>query len=179
MLETVADYFRPLGPFESALDVCCGTGRRCGCCGPLCGRRFVGIDRSAGMLAMARRLTAESTGDAKLDFVRGDALAMPFGDAFDLAICFGALGHILPGDQDCFVEEIKQALRPGGKFVFVTSERPPLWSPQYWWRRGFNAVMHVRNRLIVPPFVMFYLIFLLPRARTCRKHTAFRWNCPT
>jgi SAM-dependent methyltransferase len=178
VLETTAEYLRPFGPFASVLDVCCGTGAAMRVLRPLCEQRLVGIDRSAGMLAQARQLTAEAPGSAALQFVRGDALAMPFAEAFDLAVCFGALGHILPRDQDRFVEEIKRTLRPGGRFVFVTAERPPLWSPNYWWRRTFNAVMHVRNWLLSPPFIMFYLTFLLPRARTLLEAHGFQVELP-
>ena len=53
-------------------------------------------------------------------------------------------------------------LRPGGRLVFVTSPMPPPWSARYWLARGFNAAMHVRNLLVSPPFVMYYLTFLLP-----------------
>jgi hypothetical protein len=31
--------------------------------------------------------------------------------------------------------------------------------------RGFNAAMRVRNAVWRPPFVMYYLTFLVPRAR--------------
>ncbi len=103
---------------------------------------------------------------------------MPFAPAFDLAVCFGALGHILPRDQDRFIEAVKRVLRPGGSFVFVTGERPPLWSPQYWLRRTFNATMHVRNWLVSPPFVMFYLTFLLPHARTLLGNHGFEVELP-
>jgi hypothetical protein len=31
---------------------------------------------------------------------------------------------------------------------------------------GFNAVMRVRNALLRPPFIMYYLTFLWPEVRT-------------
>jgi len=49
--------------------------------------------------------------------------------------------------------------------VFITSERPPAWAPELWVARGFNAVMRVRNKLIKPEFIMYYLTFLLPGAK--------------
>jgi SAM-dependent methyltransferase len=93
-------------------------------------------------------------------------LALPFGADFDIAVCFGAHGHILPRDEPRFVRQVARVLRPGGRFVFVTCYLPPVWSLRYWLARGFNAAMHVRNFLVKPPFIMFYLTFLLPGART-------------
>jgi cyclopropane fatty-acyl-phospholipid synthase-like methyltransferase len=85
-----------------------------------------------------------------------------FDQEFDLAITVGSLGHILPRDEPRFVERIHAALRPGGRFAFVTSTMPPVWSRRYLVSRAFNGAMHVRNLLVRPPFVMFYLTFLLP-----------------
>lgn len=165
VLERVAADIAQLGPFDSGLDVCCGTGAALRIFRPLCRQRLVGLDFSAGMLAEAQRRTAAAPGTAALEFVRADALAMPFANCFDLALCFGALGHILPRDQDRFVAELARVLRPGGCFVFVTAEQPPAWSLRYWLARAFNGAMHVRNLLLSPPFVMFYLTFHLAEAR--------------
>jgi hypothetical protein len=52
----------------------------------------------------------------------------------------------------------------------VTSYRPPLWSQRYWLARLFNAAMHVRNFLHAPPFIMYYLTFLLPGVETLLRH---------
>jgi SAM-dependent methyltransferase len=132
---------------------------------PLCRERVVGIDFSQGMLEVCRRRTAAASGTADIELVRGQVLAMPFGPVFDLAVCFGAFGHILPRDEPRLVAEIARVLRPGGRFVFVTGYLPPVWSLRWWLARGFNAAMHVRNWLISPPFIMYYLTFLLPGAR--------------
>jgi SAM-dependent methyltransferase len=165
LLDQVAVHLAGLGSFATALDVCCGTGAAMRMLRPLCTDRVVGLDRSMGMLTIARVRTSDAPGNAVLDFVRADALAMPFAGAFDLAVSFGAFGHILPADQPRFLHQIATALRPGGSFVFVTAHRPPLWSPVYWLARAFNGAMHVRNWLRAPPFIMFYLIFNLPEVQ--------------
>jgi ubiquinone/menaquinone biosynthesis C-methylase UbiE len=178
VLETTAAYLRPLAPFEKALDVCCGTGAAMRVLRPLVRRRLVGLDISAGMLVEARRGTADAAGSAVLEFVRGDALRMPFADAFDLAVSFGAFGHIVKRDQPRFVAEIARLLRPGGRFVFVSSFMPPLWSPNYWLRRAFNGVMRVRNWLKSPPFIMYYLTFLLPEVTRLLEAHGFAVELP-
>ncbi len=164
LLDAVAEQLRPLGPFGSGLDLCCGTGAAMEMLRPLCRDRVVGIDVSRGMLDVCRRNTASAPGTAGVDLVRGDVLALPFGPEFDVAVCFGACGHILPRDERRFAAEVARVLRPGGRFVTVTSFRPPFWSRRYWMSRLFNAAMHVRNALVKPPFVMYYLTFLLPGA---------------
>ncbi|HZZ80613.1 MAG TPA: class I SAM-dependent methyltransferase [Gemmataceae bacterium] len=162
ILDRVGEYLQTLGPVATSLDICCGTGAAMRMLRPHTTRMVAGIDTSAGMLAEARRLTADASGNARLEFVRADALRMPFDGAFDLAVCFGAFGHILVKDEPRFVAQVAQVLRPGGRFVFVSGYMPPLWSPIYWMARGFNFAMHVRNLIKSPPFIMFYLTFLLP-----------------
>jgi ubiquinone/menaquinone biosynthesis C-methylase UbiE len=164
ILDAVARHLASMGPFGSALDLCCGTGAGLCMLRPLCRERAVGIDVSRGMLEVCRQRTANAPGTAAVELVRGNVLAMPFAAEFDLAVCFGAFGHILRRDEPQFVREVARVLRPGGRFVFVTSPWPPLLSLRYWLARGFNAAMRVRNVLIRPPFVMYYLTFLLPEA---------------
>ena len=173
VLDKVGEHLRALGPFASGLDVCCGTGAAMRMLRPLCRERVVGLDRSAGMLQTARQRTADAPGSAVLEFVRADALAMPFDGAFDLAVSFGAFGHILPRDQTRFLGQIAAGLRPGGLFIFVVGRRPALWSPQYWALRAFNGAMRVRNWLIAPPFIMYYLIFNLPEVRRTLEDLGF------
>src|SRR5262249_26747160 len=69
-------------------------------------------------------------------------------------------------DERRFVSEVARVLRPGGRFVFASTTMPPIWSRRYWFSRLFNAAMHVRNWLISPPFIMYYLTFLLPQVLT-------------
>jgi ubiquinone/menaquinone biosynthesis C-methylase UbiE len=133
----------------------------------------VGIDISAGMLGVARSTTQSAAGNAHLEFVRGNALDMPFGPNFDLAVCFGAFGHILPQDEPRMIRQIAGSLKPGGRFVFVTSEMPPMWSKVYWFSRSFNAAMHLRNWVVKPSFIMYYLTFVLPKVKTLLEDSGF------
>ncbi|CAM3364466.1 class I SAM-dependent methyltransferase [Corallococcus sp. ZKHCc1 1396] len=163
----------PEASVGSALDVCCGTGAAMRVLRPLCRDRVAGFDLSQGMLDEARRLLADAPGDAALDFVRGDALELPFTAEFDLITSFGAFGHILEEDEPRLVKGIARALKPGGRFVFVTGHPPSALNPGYWVAKGFNAAMRVRNALWKPPFVMYYLTFLVPRARALLEAEGF------
>ncbi|TNE89815.1 MAG: class I SAM-dependent methyltransferase [Deltaproteobacteria bacterium] len=153
-----------IGPVDDALDVACGTGAGVRMLKPLA-KRITGVDMSAGMLEEAERLCAEAPGVAELRFVQGDARDMPFEDAFDVAVTFGANGHILPADEPAFFGSIYKALKPGGRFLLLTHANPGPLHPFWWAARGFNAAMHVRNAVIDPPFVMFYLTMTWPMVR--------------
>lgn len=165
VLEALGRALQDFGPFPAGLDVCCGTGAGLEVLRPLCAERVVGLDMSRGMLEVARQRLAQAPGASEVALVRGDALEMPFQEEFDVALCLGAFGHILPRDEVRLVDSVARALKPGGRFVFVTAEPPPLWSLVGLLARLFNLAMRIRNLLVRPPFVMYYLTFLLPRAR--------------
>jgi ubiquinone/menaquinone biosynthesis C-methylase UbiE len=150
-----------VGPLETGLDLCCGTGAGLEVLRPLCQKHVVGIDVSRGMLEVCRKKLAAGPG-SNLELVRGNVLALPFDAVFDVIVCFGSFGHILPRDEPRFVDEIARALRPGGRFIFITGFPPLWWSRRAIFSRLFNAAMHVRNALFAPPFIMYYLTFLLP-----------------
>lgn len=150
------------GPVPArGLDLCCGTGAGADVLRRVCGELVVGVDISRGMLEVARR----NLTDARIGWVRADAMTLPFGAEFDVVVCLGALGHVVAADQERFIGEVARVLRPGGRFVFVTSHPPKPTSPEFWLTHGFNAAMRVRNALISPQFVMYYLTFLLPEVR--------------
>ncbi|HYO56411.1 class I SAM-dependent methyltransferase [Archangium sp.] len=165
VLKASVEQAGPAGSVESALDVCCGTGAAMRHLRPLCRRRVVGVDLSQGMLDEARRRLADAPGTAALELVRGDALELPWREEFDLVTSFGAFGHISEEDEPRLVKGIHRVLRPGGRFLFVTGDEPSRLRLGYWVARTFNAAMHVRNAVWKPPFIMYYLTFLLPRAR--------------
>lgn len=160
----------PAMPMSTALahglDICCGTGAALAQLRTRC-TRVVGLDRSGGMLREARARVPDAT------LVQGDALEMPFRACFDVAVSFGAFGHILEKDEPRFVRAVHRALKPGGRFVFVTAHSPPLLSRRHIVARAFNGVMRVRNVVKRPEFIMYYLTFLLPRARKLLEDAGF------
>ena len=173
ILDGLAKYLGPPKSIVAALDVCCGTGAAIRILRPLCKQRLVGIDFSRGMLDVATRHAHNHPGHAFVEFVPGDVLEMDFRDEFDLAVTVGSLGHILPKDEPRFVERIAAALKPGGRFVFVTAEMPPWWSRRYLFSRAFNAAMHLRNFVKRPPFIMYYLTFLWPDVKPLLEQHGF------
>ena len=154
-----------IGPFDDGLDVCCGTGAALLELARHARHRVVGLDFSQGMLDEARRRADASSVAAHVELVRGDALAMPFDSEFDVVTSVGAFGHVLREDEPRFLAGIHRALRPGGQFVFVTGEVPPITSPWFWAAHGFNAAMRVRNAVRKPEFIMYYLTFTWPEVR--------------
>ncbi len=165
VLKTAMAQVGPSGSADRALDLCCGTGAAMRFLRPLCRQEVVGVDLSRGMLEEARQLLEDAPGEAKLTFIQRDVLELTYEAEFDVVTSFGAFGHILEEDEPRLVRVIARALRPGGRFIFVTAHPPSVLNPGYWLAKGFNAAMRVRNALWKPPFVMYYLTFLVPRAR--------------
>jgi ubiquinone/menaquinone biosynthesis C-methylase UbiE len=156
VLDATASALRPLGPFGHGLDVCCGTGAGMRVLTSVCQGPITGTDFSSGMLARARSAHPGAT------WVRADARALPFTEAFGLAVSFGALGHFLPAERPVLFAGVYRALRPGGVFAFPIGAPQPITSRSYWALLGFDLAMRVRNALWRPPFVMYY--------RTCPLH---------
>ena len=163
--ELLAPFFRHVfasGTVERALDVACGTGAQLLHLAPYVTRRLVGVDFSQGMLDEARRRTAHLP---RVELLKADARDLPFRESFDLVTSAGAFGHFVGEDEARLLDGVHRALVPGGRFVFLTTPMPPATSPARWVARSFNAAMHVRNALVKPPFVMFYLTFTWPEVK--------------
>jgi len=165
VLKAALEQVGPPGSIERAMDLCCGTGAAMRYLRPLCREEVVGVDLSQGMLNQARQLLEDAPGTARLTFVQANALELTYEARFDVVTSFGAFGHILEEDEPRMVQAVARALRPGGRFIFVTAHPPSRLGPGWWLSKGFNAAMRVRNALWKPPFVMYYLTFLVPRAR--------------
>lgn len=158
-----------LGDVEGdGIDLCCGTGAGTAMLRRVMSGRVVGLDFSQGMLDVARRAVPGA------EWVQQDVRALDMEGAFDLAVSFGAFGHIRRPEQDAFLERVHRCLRPGGRFVFVTSTVPGWSNRTALVYRAFNAVMKVRNRLVQPKFVMYYLNFLLPEVESRLERAGFR-----
>lgn len=173
ILRVVQQHLRQYVPISAALDICCGTGAGMRILRPLCRDRVVGIDFSQGMIKVARKKTEVTKGDAEIKFVHGNVLNMSFDAEFDLAVCFGAFGHILTKNESRFIDQVASVLKPGGRFVFVTSYRPLVWSRRFWFCHIFNVVMKLRNMVKYPSFIMYYLTFLLPKVKTLLENHGF------
>jgi SAM-dependent methyltransferase len=100
---------------QSVLDVACGTGVVARAArdvvGP--GGRVVGVDLNSAMLEVARQVRPD------LEWARGDAEDLPFGDAeFDVALCQSALFFF--ADPDRAVAEMARVVVPGGVIALQT-----------------------------------------------------------
>lgn len=172
----IDEMVKTMGPVRSGLDVCCGTGAVLRKMRAVCSERVAGLDFSQGMLDEARRRWDSDPvreHDPKLDLVRGDALALPFREEFDVVTSAGAFGHVLVEDEDRFIRGLYDALLPGGRFIFPTTRAPRLRDAWFWMAHGFNAVMRVRNALRKPEFIMYYLTFLWPEIRSKLERAGF------
>lgn len=78
-------------------------------------RETVGVDRSHQATGFCRRVHARVQG---LSFVRGDAMALPFGaGAFDVVTNVES-AHCYT-DRAAFLAAVARVLRPGGRFLFA------------------------------------------------------------
>ena len=126
-------------PGDSVLDACCGTGdlahasRRAG-------GKVTGLDFSERMLERARRKSDQ------IEWVRGDALALPFEDgSFDAATVGFGVRNLQ--DLDRGLAELRRVLRPGGRLGVLEITRPKgLLAPFY--NVWFNGIVPVLGKLL-------------------------------
>jgi ubiquinone/menaquinone biosynthesis C-methylase UbiE len=119
-------------PFpEPVLDIGCGTGNYTIA---VADRRVVtvGLDQSTLMLRRAR------VKEPRVDWVAGDAEALPFADvSFAGAFCTMTLHHLQ--DFDAVFTEIARILKPRGRFVAFTAL--PEQAQQFWLNAYFPELM--------------------------------------
>jgi ubiquinone/menaquinone biosynthesis C-methylase UbiE len=94
----------------AVLDIGCGTGNQLiANRGALPRARYIGLDRSFGMLRQARIKMPN------IPWVRGDGAVLPFPAAvFDFVCCQFAFHHL--EDKAGMLRAVFQVLRPGGRF---------------------------------------------------------------
>ena len=103
-----------VGPGDAALDVCCGTGDLAlELLDTVSTRgRVVGLDFSQAMLDAARRKSSQ------VDWVRGDALALPFRDGEFAAATIG-FGMRNLADHLGGFRELRRVVAPVGRVVCI------------------------------------------------------------
>lgn len=104
-------------PDGIVLDAPCGTGQYFGLVAAA-GRRVVGIDQSAGMLAQARARDIA----VALDLVGLQELA--FDGDFDAAMTVDAMENVFPEDWPAVLANLRRAVRPGGHLYLTVEEVP-------------------------------------------------------
>jgi ubiquinone/menaquinone biosynthesis C-methylase UbiE len=162
------------GPFERGIDVCCGTGAASSELVNLCDTGFTAFDLSQGMLDQCEKKIEHKKDDIQIQCIKGNALDLPFENEYDVAVSFGAFGHILEADKAIFVRNINKCLKKGGEFYFVTTFTPGFFRWLYWRQIFFNWSMHIRNFFFKPKFIMYYLTFRLPEVEDLLKSEGFK-----
>jgi SAM-dependent methyltransferase len=118
LAEQVRTFVLPSGD-ERALDAGTGAGALALALAPLV-REVVGVDLVPELLALARERAA---GLPNVEFVEGDARALPFPDfSFDLAGTLRTLHHV--HRPELVVAELARMARPGGRVLVVDQIAP-------------------------------------------------------
>ena len=129
-------------PGEHALDLCCGTGDLAFALARQ-GAQVVGLDFSAPMLAVAqarfreRSLAASASNQPQPatrnpQFLRGDALSLPFPDASFHIVTIGyGLRNLADFEQG--LREMSRVAKPGGRLLVLDFGKPDhaLWRAVY------------------------------------------------
>jgi demethylmenaquinone methyltransferase/2-methoxy-6-polyprenyl-1,4-benzoquinol methylase len=128
-----------VSPGDRVLDACCGTGDLA-VASLREGGRVTGIDFSERML---ERANAKS--DA-IEWVQGDALALPFDDAsFDAATVGFGVRNL--DDLERGLAEIRRVLRPGGRLAILEITQPHgLLRPFY--KLWFDGLVPLAGKLL-------------------------------
>ena len=100
------------------LDVCSGMGGPARWIAHRIGCRVTGLDLTQSRVEAARRLTSRVGLDRLVDFVQGDATAMPLPDAaFDVVMSQEAWLHV--PDKAAVIGECARVVKPGGAIAFT------------------------------------------------------------
>jgi demethylmenaquinone methyltransferase/2-methoxy-6-polyprenyl-1,4-benzoquinol methylase len=126
-------------PGDKVLDSCCGTGDLA-IASAEAGGKVIGIDFSKPMLERARRKAPE------LEWVEGDALALPFADeSFDAATVGFGVRNL--SELDKGLRELRRVLHSGGRLAILEITRPRgLLAPFY--RLWFDVLIPAAGKIL-------------------------------
>jgi demethylmenaquinone methyltransferase/2-methoxy-6-polyprenyl-1,4-benzoquinol methylase len=128
-----------VSPGDGVLDSCCGTGDLAIAC-LRAGGRVTGLDFSERMLERARRKSDE------IEWVEGDALALPFGDGSFDAVTVG-FGVRNLDDLPKGIGELRRVLRSGGRLAILEITTPRgLMRPFY--KLWFDGLVPLAGKLL-------------------------------
>jgi SAM-dependent methyltransferase len=132
---------------ERVLDIGCGTGQTTRDAARAAGPgHALGVDLSARMIELARRLAAEE-GIGNVSFEQADAQIYPLpAGSFDVAI--SRTGTMFFGAPAAAFANIGRALRPGGRLVMLAWQGP---GPNEWVRELSGALAAGRDLPGPPP----------------------------
>jgi len=135
-----------VGPGDSALDVCCGTGDFAFALRRAVGRegRVVGVDVSEEMLNVAREKSGRN--QLHVDFRTADVLALPFADdEFDA--CTVGFGIRNVTNITRALSEMRRVCHPGGRVVCLEITQPRIPVFKQFYNLWFNHAVPVLGRL--------------------------------
>jgi demethylmenaquinone methyltransferase/2-methoxy-6-polyprenyl-1,4-benzoquinol methylase len=124
---------------DRVLDACCGTGDLA-IAAKEAGGSVTGLDFSPRMLERARTKSRE------IEWVQGDLLALPFGDAaFDAATVGFGVRNL--DDLERGLAELRRVLRPGGRLAILEITQPRgVLAPFY--RLWFDRLVPLLGRVL-------------------------------
>jgi len=134
------------GSSGNYLDICCGTGDLAlSIAQRLKSGKVTGLDFSGNMLEVAKsrevRYRQDSKAPVQLDWIKGDALALPFqSDVFDGAIVSFGLRNV--SDYQKAVDEMARVVKTGGRVINLDLGKP--------------------QGLLFPPLFSFYFSQIVP-----------------
>jgi demethylmenaquinone methyltransferase / 2-methoxy-6-polyprenyl-1,4-benzoquinol methylase len=129
-----------VSPGDRVLDACCGTGDLALADLHAGGARVTGLDFSERMLERARAKSSE------VEWVQGDALALPFADgSFDGATVGFGVRNL--DDLEAGLRELRRVLRQGGRLGILEITRPRgLLRPFY--KLWFDGLIPLAGKLL-------------------------------
>ncbi|MBE7653895.1 bifunctional demethylmenaquinone methyltransferase/2-methoxy-6-polyprenyl-1,4-benzoquinol methylase UbiE [Tenacibaculum finnmarkense genomovar finnmarkense] len=131
---------------KQILDIATGTGDLALMMAGLNPDRIVGLDISAGMLAVGKQKIAKANLTDKIEMIVGDSEKMPFdNDTFDaITVSFGVRNfeHLDKG-----LTEIRRVLKTGGKLVILETSNPTKFPFKQGYQFHTNVLLPIIGKL--------------------------------
>jgi cyclopropane fatty-acyl-phospholipid synthase-like methyltransferase len=121
--DVVRRWSKHLRPGGEVVDIGCGSGAPISLALVENGFTVCGIDASPTLLSMFRRRFPQA--DAACETVQNSTF---FGRKFDGATAVGLMFLLSEDDQQKLIDNVAQAIRPGGRFLFSAPRHPCEWT---------------------------------------------------